>query len=339
MSEDYDYRPASWSADTSFASARAAYRSKVVDRSYSKARAGAVTEADILPEELVTNCSGPVLVISDQTGSMGEWPTVIRGKLGYLDHEMRTEYRGEDVETAFLAIGDAHNHETYPLQARPFSSGENMVKELEKLIFEGKGGGGMHETYELAALYLARKFKAPKAIKKPVVIFIGDEKCYPSISPDMARQHCRVELERVVTTEEVFRELQVFCSVYVVLKPYRVESFNTRDATNEDVYKSWVDLVGADHIAPLSAPEDVTNVIFGILAKEANKIDYFRAEIEDRQKDVPDRVKTVYTALETIYANPSSAPIAVLTKEDAGKSRIVRGVLPAGTTKKTKRLI
>jgi len=343
MSEDYEYEPAKWSAKTTFKSARAAYKKKVVDAAPSRAKLKGPTKADALPKELTTDCAGPVLISIDHTGSMGDWAAIVRGKLGYLDHEMRTEYRGEDVETCFLSIGDAHEREPHALQVRPFVSGGDMVKELEVLDFGGgrRGGGGLHETYELGALYLSRKFKAPKSTMKPVVIFIGDEMCYPAISPAMARDYCGIDLKRPITTEQAFRDLRTFCSVYAILKPYRVRKdsdgtpvFDKSDPINEQVYLDWVELLGAGYVAPLPIPEDVVNVIFGILAREVDKVGYFKDEIDDRQKDVPERLKTVYTALHDIHKD---APKGV-SDDDVGKSKIVRGMLP-GKTKRTKRLI
>lgn len=342
MSEDYDYTPASWSAKTTFRSARAAYKKSVVDAGPSAARSTGPCKADALPAELTTDCEGPLLIVCDETGSMGEWPGVIFSKLGYMDHELRTEYRGEDVETSFLAIGDAHCRERHALQVQPFTSGAGMQDALKKLIIEQGGGGSLHETYELAALYLSRKFKAPKSTTKPVVIFIGDEMCYPAISPEMAREYCGIDLQRAITTEQVFKDLQTFCSVYVILKPYRKRTdadgnpvFDKSEPVNEQVYQSWVDLLGRHNVAPLPFPEDVVNVIFGILAREAGKVGYFKAEIDDRQADEPVRLKTVYTALADVHA---ATPDALSKDDDVGKSKIVRGVLP-GKSKRTKRLI
>ena len=47
----------------------------------------------------------------------------------------------------------------------------------------------------------------------------------------------------------------------------------------------------------------MVDVIFGILAKDTGRVDYFRKEIEARQK--AGQVKTVYKALETVHALPS----------------------------------
>ena len=52
----------------------------------------------------------------------------------------------------------------------------------------------------------------------------------------------------------------------------------------------------------------MVDVIFGILAKETGKVEYFRKELEERQS--PEQVKTVYTSLKTVHANLPPSPKA-----------------------------
>src|SRR4029079_9362014 len=75
----------------------------------------------------------------------------------------------------------------------------------------------------------------------------------------------------------------------------------------KDVYDRWVKILGAGRIAFLPTADRVVDVIFGILAKEADKVDYFREYIEGRQR--PDQVATVYKSLLTVHAeDPASKP-------------------------------
>jgi hypothetical protein len=69
----------------------------------------------------------------------------------------------------------------------------------------------------------------------------------------------------------------------------------------------------------------VVDVIFGILAKETNKIDYFKDEIEGRQR--PDQVDTVYKSLKTIHALPAEV------KDSGGKS-VFRNPVKGNKTKR-----
>ena len=81
----------------------------------------------------------------------------------------------------------------------------------------------------------------------------------------------------------------------------------------------WVELLGEDHVADLDDPERVVDVVFGILAKEANKVDYFRDEIEKRQ--TADQVRTVYESLRTIHRK-KPAGASGSGSSPSGKSRL-----------------
>lgn len=302
MSESGDYSPSGW-AGHDFANARRSYRD-YADTSLSRAVKSGKTVDDLVPVSMSTKSSSPVAVVTDETGSMNKWPETMFSKLPYLEHEAKTEYFDADVEFSWAAIGDAHNGENYPLQVRPFTKGRELATRLKELVLEGQGGGTMHETYEYAALYYARNVEMPNAIR-PLLIFIGDESPYDFVDPDIAERIAHVKLEKRLSTKSVFEELKQKFSVYFIQKPYSNECFSDgkMPANSKEVHENWARLVGKDHIALLDDPGRVVDVIFGIMAKEAGKIPYFREELEERQK--PDQVETVFTALKTIHAIPN----------------------------------
>lgn len=292
MSESSDYTPGAWSGHD-FSRARQRYDNHV-GRSYGDARNRNVSAKSLVPATVTTDSPTPLIVWVDVTGSMGQWPATIFSKLPYLDHEIRTEYLGADAEVCFGAVGDAHS-DNYPVQVQPFTKGTDMAKKLEALVIEGNGGGQMKESYELAALYTLHNIQVPKAVEKPVVIFIGDEMAYDQVTVAEAQSRAQVKLARTVTTKEVFDSLKEHFSPYLVLKPYHLGEA----PINREIEKFWADLLGRDRIAYLDDAGRVVDVIFGILAKEAGREDYFREEIEGRQTQA--QVKTVYKALDTIH--------------------------------------
>lgn len=315
MSEGGDYTPGAWSGHD-FADARKRY-DRSSGRSYDEARAAGKTQRDLCPPEIATESSFPLVIVCDETGSMNDWPGTIFSKLPYLDHELRTEYGADDAQISFAAIGDATNsRERYPLQARPFAKGTEMKDRLAELVIENDGGGTQHETYELAALYYARNCDMPKAIRKPIIIFIGDESCYDLVPPDLAKTYAQVALRDRLMTAEVFKELRRKFSVYFIQKPYADEGQGGRVTSR--VHADWSALVGEDHVAPLPEAGRVVDVIFGILAKEAGKIDYFYDELAGRQTDA--QVATVTKALTTIHRAPEDPG----TKKKGGGRSVVR---------------
>lgn len=312
MTEAYDYDPAGWQGHD-FGAARAAYQQHV-GSSYSAATAKQISAASLIEPKLTSVAQRPLIVVVDETGSMGEWPSTVFSKLPYLDHEVRW-YLGDDAEIAFAAIGDAHNHrERYALQVQAFATGKALAEKLKNLVIEGDGGGNGGETYELAALYFLHNLEVDPAAQ-PIIIFIGDEPCFNSISVEDAKRWSQVTLTRSIDTRTVFQQLRQKASVYFIHKPYGSGGGSDNSGYTLDVRNGWTTLVGADHIAPLGDPNRVVDVIFGILAAEVDRVDDFREEIEGRQK--PGQVNAVYKSLATIHALP-----AAKKELEAGKSRM-----------------
>jgi len=296
MAETADFDPGPWRGHD-FKDARKAY-DKHAGRSYSEATTKGVVAKDLVPNGLTTDSENPLVVLCDVTGSMGEWPGVIFSKLPYLDIEGKS-YLGPTMETSFGAIGDAHKGDTYPLQVRQFDKGQKLSDHLKALVIEGKGGNDHCESYELAALYYARKVQMPAAKGKPIMIFIGDEGLHDYVTKAMAADiHVRLTEARI-DTPDIFKELTRKFSVYVVRKPYG-------DSYERIIHQQWEKLIGEDHVLMLPGADRVVDVIFGILAHETGKVDYFREELEGRQK--PEQVATVYKSLQTIHALPPKTP-------------------------------
>lgn len=314
MSESNNYDPSDWKGHD-FTAARKAYDVHV-NRSYAAAQEDNKRVADLIPTSLKTDSPSPLVVLCDITGSMGDWPATIFSKLPYLDNECK-EYLGEEMEVSFAATGDMHD--AYPLQVRPFAKGRDLEGHLKELVIGGGSGPeSAHEAYELAALYYARNVEMPNA-KRPILIFIADEHFHRSIDKSFAKT-AHISIDGTLDTKDVFSELREKFAVYMIRKPY--------SGMDAQIEKQWSDVLGDDHIAPLPSADRVVDVIFGILAKETNRVDYFMEEIEDRQRK--DQVDTVYKSLKTIHAM-SAAPV----DSKDGKSVMIKPM----KGKKTKQLL
>lgn len=158
----------------------------------------------------------------------------------------------------------------------------------------------MHESSELIALYDLHKVSMPNAIH-PIRITITDEMPYDFVDKEQAENIVGIKLQERLSTDKLFAELKRKGAEYVILKPYHENAGDT-DSDNTQIRKRWTELVGADHVVSLPDPNRVVDVIFGILAKETGRVDYFKDELTERQK--PDQVKTVLTALKTVHALP-----------------------------------
>lgn len=306
MSESGDFDPGPWRGHD-FHSAYRRYDSHV-GRSYDDAVSKNTAKTDLVEPSIATDCVNPLIILTDVTGSMGEWPKWMFSKLPYLELEAK-EYLGDDLEIAFGAIGDAYC-DSYPLQIRPFTSGTDLKTRMEELIVEGGGGGQIQETYEIGGCYCVHNVLMPNAIR-PILIIIGDEKPYPFVTPEMAKEVAGVTLEKRLETKTVFEQLKERFSVYLIRKPYHTGDGDGMSATDKEIRRQWAELLGEDHICDLPDAQRVVDVIFGILAQETGRIEYFREEIEERQKDDPDakrKVGTVYKSLASIHQLPHKRP-------------------------------
>ncbi|MBU0666389.1 MAG: hypothetical protein ABIC91_01050 [Nanoarchaeota archaeon] len=309
MSESGDYNPGPWRGHD-FGSARKTYDAHV-GRSYSVAKSQKKTIKDVVEPTLKTNSKSPLVIACDVTGSMGSWPATIFSKLPYLDLEGK-EYLGPSMEISFAAVGDAYCDD-YPLQVRPFAGGKDLENRLKELIIEGGGGGTAQESYELAAMYYANNVDMPRAKNKPIFIYIGDEGFYDFVNSDQVKKHSYVTMSSRTSGKKAFENLKKKYSVYLIRKPYETGRGNGLSVMDQRIYDQWAEVLGADHITMLPEASRVVDVIFGILAKETERIDYFHDELKGRQTDA--QVSTVLKSLKPIHGG--------LITED---SRLIRGL-------------
>jgi hypothetical protein len=84
-------------------------------------------------------------------------------------------------------------------------------------------------------------------------------------------------------------------------------------STDKKIYTDWEKVLGADYISILPEAGRVVDVIFGILAKETGREEYFEDELTERQTVA--QKKTVMKALKTIHS-----PSKTHKTKRAGKS-------------------
>lgn len=303
MSESGDYTPAPHWGGYDFASARRAYTDDVVARVVTNPVSIGVDPVNLVPDELVSQSENPFVIACDVTGSMGDWPATIFSKLPYLEHEGK-EYLGEDMEICFAAIGDHIAHDKHPLQVRPFVKGAELADELKKLIHDHGGGGDHEESYELAAAFFAENCKFPKAIRKPLMIIIGDEGVHAALNAADAKKWAKATVAKVAAPPELFAKLRQKFEVYIIRKPYNCTAQNSSPA-NDRIQKQWEDLLGPDHVVALGDPARVVDVIFGILGAFTGRYDDFVKELKARQgkdADGAHKIDVVLNSLRSVTA-------------------------------------
>ena len=91
--------------------------------------------------------SKPVILALDVTGSMGDGAVKVAKSLNNI---MENLYESvEDVEFMVMGIGDLYCDDA-PIQASQFESDIRIAEQLDKIYFEGGGGGNGYESYTAA---------------------------------------------------------------------------------------------------------------------------------------------------------------------------------------------
>lgn len=168
-------------------------------------------DSDEHPESLA------IAVFFDVTGSMGVQPRIIQQKLPKLYGMLLEKGYVEHPQILFGAIGDAYS-DRVPLQVGQFESDNRADEDLENIFLEGGGGGGNHESYELAAYFMAEHTAIDcltKRGKKGYLFIIGDERVYTSVNRKQIADLIGDDgLEADIDTKEMFAKVREKYDVY-----------------------------------------------------------------------------------------------------------------------------
>jgi hypothetical protein len=128
----------------------------------------------------------PVILGIDVTGSMGKAAVEVAKKIGVIMTTLFDEVK--DVEFMVMGIGDL-DYDVAPLQVSQFESDVRIAVALDKIYFEGHGGGNSFESYTEAWYFgLTRcKLDCWKRGKKGIIITLGDEPLNPYLPDRLCR--------------------------------------------------------------------------------------------------------------------------------------------------------
>lgn len=215
-----------------------------------------------------------IAVVLDVTGSNYAAAVAAHNKLPQLHGLLQRKGYVEDPQILFGAVGDAHT-DSVPLQMGQFESDNRMDEQLAAIYLEGNGGGQVHETYELAAYFLAyhtylETFE--RSSKKGYVFFIGDEKPYDAVkrtyfgyAGHTLESLVGDQLESDISTEQVFAELEKRFNVFFLFQEQG--SYQA-----EEVLPVWRKLIG-ERALRLDDPSAVCEVIGATLGMFEGGVD------------------------------------------------------------------
>lgn len=142
--------------------------------------------ADLNPKNVMRECvdsvehpnTKPVILALDVTGSMGKAAMEVAKQINVVMTKLYENIA--DVEFMVMGIGDLA-YDCAPIQASQFESDIRIAEQLDKIYFEGGGGGNDYESYS-AAWYFGlnhTKLDCWNRGQKGVIITMGDEPMNP----------------------------------------------------------------------------------------------------------------------------------------------------------------
>lgn len=155
----------------------------------------------------------PVILALDVTGSMGGASVKVAKELNVIMTELYDKV--QDVEFMIMGIGDLSCDDA-PIQASQFESDIRIAEQLDKIYFEGGGGGNSYESYTGAWYFGLNHCKLDcwNRRKKGIIITIGDEPLNPYLPMSPLGLSTGNKIQDNVETDELYKEVIQKYDVY-----------------------------------------------------------------------------------------------------------------------------
>jgi len=228
----------------------------------------------------------PIIICSDMTGSMGDWPRVIFDKMPVLSGQIKMQGYAPDASFAFAGIGDTAvgSHPDKPFQITDFGQGIACDELLNKIgKASGYGPSNGHEAYDLAAFYFASRVSFPnlESPVKPILIMFVDEFFRDKIRPGDVKRYFGVSIEKPIDSRDMFRRLCQKYEVFVLQKPATDWKFRGKRGRGDieckhldtghprmtaAVLEKWQSAVGAHRVLCFKHAKACVDVMLGAVA-------------------------------------------------------------------------
>ncbi len=284
---------------------------------------GAVDPA-LDPNGAVRECcqATPIVVALDVTGSHYREAQIIYNRLPDFFKLLLGKGYVREPGVSFAAVGDA-TCDSAPLQVGQFETDDRLDEVLSKIRLEGGGGGGLKESYELAAWFYATRSRLTglPSGKKGYFFFLGDEGFYPQVSQRFIREVLGGD-EQAVSAEEAFRLLQELYHVFCVFPSRRLGT------VYESCAERWKSILPEQHVLFNDDPNTILDVIMGILAMEEGEADLEDIEVDlgSVGRDALEK-ESALAALEPYARDRALVKVSSsgnLPKKSSGRSRRTR---------------
>lgn len=195
----------------------------------------------------------PVILALDVTGSMGSAAAEVAKKLNQVMTELYDKVA--DVEFMIMGIGD-FAYDSAPLQVSQFESDIRIAEQLDKIYFEGGGGGNGYESYTAAWYFGLRHTSLDcwKRGKRGIIITMGDEPLNPYLPKMPVHRDVGDNLESDIETDALYREAVKKFDIYHIAVNDRATCYTMYSDHIETTFGKYLDkdhliVAGLDGIA------------------------------------------------------------------------------------------
>lgn len=209
----------------------------------------------------------PVILALDVTGSMGNAAMEVAKKLNTVMTNLYDKV--QDVEFLVMGIGDLA-YDDAPIQASQFESDVRIAEQLDKVYFEGGGGGNGYESYTAAWYFGSRHTDLDcwKRNKKGIIITMGDEPLNPYLPFGALRGVTGDSLQGDIQTDALYKEVIEKFDVYHLMVDDRHTSLRHYE---RDVVRSFGKYLDNQHLIKVTL-DSLANTIVDIVSGVSESI-------------------------------------------------------------------
>lgn len=202
----------------------------------------------------------PVILALDVTGSMGGAAVEVAKKLNVVMTGLYEKVA--DVEFLIMGIGDLA-YDDAPIQASQFESDIRIAEQLDKIYFEGGGGGNAYESYTAAWYFGVRHTKLDcwNRGKKGIIITMGDEPLNPYLPKNSLSNVTGDNLQGDVETKDLYEEASRKFDIYHLAVNDSQTSFRYYESEIKESFGKFLD---EGHLRTVSM-DNIANAIVDIV--------------------------------------------------------------------------
>jgi len=224
----------------------------------------------------------PVILALDVTGSMGQAAVKVAQKLGEIMTKLLMDSSiKKDVEFCIMGIGDI-TYDNAPIQMSQFEADVKIVESVDKIYFEGGGGGNNFESYS-AAWYMGVYHCALDCWKrgeKGLIITLGDEHPNPYLPKKISNITGRA-VQGDIRTPDLLEEAREKFSIYHISVDDTETSYEGYVPLIDD---NWKALLG-DEYYKVANLNNLDHVITSIIKKESGNTNQSSGPVFSNEDD------------------------------------------------------